>query len=149
MWHRKFDWPDVKTVNTKKLKYFVCYEQPGVVVGMRTKRSTCVINAQKKIVEAIEKECGVAVQTVTFEGFKKCFDIWAAMLGEANKNTPFKSIISYGKDTISPFWEMFKWIVTWGRGTEHTLPAIGLACAEVFNDLDPKRKAVSVYDNCI
>ncbi|KNC76297.1 hypothetical protein SARC_11197, partial [Sphaeroforma arctica JP610] len=140
VWHRKFDWPDVRTVDTKKLRYFVCYEQPGVVVGMRTQRSQCVINAQNKIVRTLERECGVTVQPITFNGFKKCFDIWAAMLGTANAKTPFKGIISQGKDTISPFWELLKWVVTWGRASDHTLPAIGLACAEVFNDLDPKRK---------
>eukprot|EP01134_Creolimax_fragrantissima_P005714 CFRG5714T1 len=136
---RTFEWPEPADIDVRKLRYFVVWDQPGVATGITSKRSVDMIKAQTDVVQTIKKHLHVDVTPIQFPALNKCFDIWAAMLGTANAGHTFADVLSEGKDTISPLLEILKWIITWGKASEHTLPALGLAVAERVSDLAPAR----------
>mmetsp|Transcript_8004 Transcript_8004/g.14672 ORF Transcript_8004/g.14672 Transcript_8004/m.14672 type:complete len:563 (+) Transcript_8004:831-2519(+) len=136
---RHLTWPELETVDLKKLRYFVVWDQPGVSLGLISRRHDGMVLAQKKAVHALELEYGVKVETLRIPELSQCFDIWASMI-QQEQTQPFAHVISDGKgNAINPFCELFKWLISFGRLSDHTLPALLLAATEVFTKLTPER----------
>ena len=99
--------------------------------------------AQDRVVRYLERERGCTiVRPRHFKELETAFEIWAACLGEAQPSA-FAKIISEGKGGnawLHVFWDLAKWILTCGRGSEHTLAALALAVVEPIDALDPRRK---------
>ncbi len=138
LYHRSFKWLDSNKVNVKKLRYFVLWDQPGAGLGVVSKRHPCMIDAQRRAVKAIEHNLRASVTPVSFKQLSRCFDIWSAMLQKANP-IPFAEVISEGKSRISPAWESLVWLISWGKWSDHTLPALLLSLAENLANWTPKK----------
>jgi fatty acid amide hydrolase 2 len=82
--------------------------------------------AQASCIDALT-QLGASVCHNSIGTFRHSFDIWAAMMTEAEENT-FKSVMGEG-ESINPFIHLIKWPF---RQTPHTLPALGLAVYETF-----------------
>lgn len=135
---KSLSWPDPCSVDMRKLKFYVVWDQPGTVLGVLRSRDPAMQEAQERVVQALEASLGVEVHPVEFKGLKRAFNIWSAMLQEAQE-VPFVEIISEGLGyVLTPIWEIFKGLATCGLGTRHTFPALGLALVERFKDLVPK-----------
>ena len=85
-----------------------------------------LFGAQKKAADALTGVCA-SVRHRHVMNLKYSFPIWACMLS-AHDHTPFGVSLGQGKP-IPVLWEFLKW--TMGQ-SNHTLPAIGLALAEMI-----------------
>ncbi|GBG32663.1 Glutamyl-tRNAGln amidotransferase subunit A, mitochondrial [Hondaea fermentalgiana] len=131
-------WPHPATVRMRELKYYVVWDQPGSSMGITRARDPEMLAAQRRVVRALETSLGVKVHAVEFDALKRCFDLWSAMLLEA-QTVPFAEIMSEGLGSVIwPVWELVKSVLTFGYGSQHTLPALGLACTERFRHLTPR-----------
>lgn len=122
---RPFKCPDPTTVDIGALKVLVMWEQPGSTWPFVSRRSKDMVAAQDLAVVALESY-GCKMEAVQFKGFRKAFDIWAQLLTEAQEHE-FHHIMCDGQLTSSAFYELLKWVFTFGTASNHTLPAIGLA----------------------
>ncbi len=89
--------------------------------------------AQRRAVEALEQR-GMRVRRASFPALKRQFDIWSAMMGEANE-TPFGTLLGEGTP-IRPLREIVKRML--GR-SDHTLMASLLALVDPVPALLPKQ----------
>lgn len=86
-------------------------------------------SAQMKLCNHLEK-VGADLQHMTFYRFKYAVPMW--ITGMTDMGGPsFASLMGHDKGAINPYWELFKWIF---QQSHHTLPAIGLALVEKFEE---------------
>ena len=70
---------------------------------------------------------------------RAAFDIWSAMLSSGDGHTPFRTIIAQGRAGGPAWivWELLKLLLFGAAGSDHTLPALGLALVERVPELLP------------
>ena len=63
---------------------------------------------------------------------RSAFDIWSAMLAGGDGHMPFRTIIAEGRTAgaVWVLWELLKLLLLGAAGSDHTLPALGLALVE-------------------
>lgn len=92
-----------------------------------------LVEAQRRVVECIESQLGVKVRTLHIPQLKYSFQIWGAMMASPGKDgkppTTFSDLMANKGSRVWPLWELFKSM--FGLSS-HTLAAIGLALAEMF-----------------
>ncbi len=89
--------------------------------------SPALREAQMRAVEALAKR-GAKVKTARFEGLKKSFDIWSAVM-DTLQDAPFGTMLGGEGKKVYPLVEIAKWSV---GASDHTLMASMLALGEVF-----------------
>lgn len=89
--------------------------------------------AQQRVAEALARK-GAKVRVMRFDALARSFDIWSAILGEA-QDVPFREMLGEGTP-ISPMFELLKWSV--GK-SQHTFMASLLALGDGIPKLLPGR----------
>lgn len=125
--------PSPDKVNMSKVKVLVSWDQPGSNWPFVSRRSREMVEAQDKAIVALE-QLGCKVELIEFKEMKLAFDIWSQLL-ESCRDSPFYDVLCDGPSTSSALWELFKYIISFGTLSEHTLPAIGLAAIEKILDV--------------
>jgi fatty acid amide hydrolase 2 len=91
--------------------------------------------ARDKAVQALVDN-GARAQAVDLPAIDKAFDIWSAMLAEADSENSFSDMMFGTRNPLRGIGELFRLMV--GR-SPHTLPLILLATGERISELAPRR----------
>ncbi|XP_032052119.1 fatty-acid amide hydrolase 2 [Aythya fuligula] len=116
-------------VSLEKIR-FLCMDHDGgsVFVSPVDKE---ILQAQKKVVEYLERDLGVQVQRVSVHKMKYSFQIWSAMMSSKDSDGQdaqlFTDLLGDHGKPVWPLWELMKWLVGM---SSHTLPAIALGLTE-------------------
>ncbi|KAM6976923.1 fatty-acid amide hydrolase 2-A-like [Aplochiton taeniatus] len=125
-------------VDLKSLRFFSVPHNGGCPLVSPVDNQ--LMDAQRKVVERLEADLGVKVETLIIPELKYSFQIWSAMMGAPGKDgkrpTMFAELMSDQGKKVWPLWEMAKW--TLGLSS-HTMAAIGLATAEMFQRSEPSQ----------
>ncbi|TRY95910.1 hypothetical protein DNTS_021430 [Danionella cerebrum] len=123
-------------VDLKKLRFFSVPHNGGSPLVSPVDPQ--LLQAQKRVVRCLEADLGVKVQELLIPQLKYSFQIWGTMMASPGKDgklpTTFAKLMSEGGKQIWPVWELFKWLLGF---SSHTLAAIGLAIAELFQSSHP------------
>ncbi|KAM8900465.1 fatty-acid amide hydrolase 2-B-like isoform 2-T2 [Spinachia spinachia] len=123
-------------VDLKKLRFFTVPHDGGS--PMTSPVSEELMAAQRKVVERLEADLGVAVQEVHFPEFRHGFRIWDTYMSLPDKEgklpTPFVELMGEPGKSMWPFWELLKRMA--GK-SDHTMAAIGLALLEKAHVTEP------------
>ncbi|XP_069505091.1 fatty-acid amide hydrolase 2 [Ambystoma mexicanum] len=92
-----------------------------------------LLDTQRRVVDYLQTDLGVEVQSVEIKKMRYSFQIWSAMMNSKDANgqaaRAFTDLMAdHGKE-VWPMWELLKWPL--GLSV-HTIPAIGLAVIESF-----------------
>jgi fatty acid amide hydrolase 2 len=92
-------------------------------------------NALKRAVKSLENK-GAKFEAIDLPAMDKAFDIWSAMLAEADSENSFAEMMFGTKNPLRGAAELFRFMVGL---SPHTLPLIILATAERISELTPQR----------
>ncbi|XP_026509721.1 fatty-acid amide hydrolase 2 [Terrapene carolina triunguis] len=123
-------------VSLEKVKFYCMEHDGGSVFVSPVDRE--ILQAQRKVVEHLETQCGVQVQHVTIHKMKYAFQIWSAMMSSRDSDGQVPQLFTdllgdHGKP-VWPLWELMKWFLGMSL---HTIPAIALALTEKLMKLNP------------
>uniref|UniRef100_A0A8C2T032 Fatty acid amide hydrolase 2 n=1 Tax=Coturnix japonica TaxID=93934 RepID=A0A8C2T032_COTJA len=111
-------------VSLKKIKFFCMDHDGGSMFVYPVEKE--ILQAQKKVVEHLERDLGVQVQRVSIHKMKYSFQIWSAMMSSQDSDGTeaqcFTELLGDHGKPVWPLWELLKWLVGM---SSHTLPAIG------------------------
>ncbi|KAM4663039.1 fatty-acid amide hydrolase 2 [Discoglossus pictus] len=125
-----------KEVSLKSLRFFTMENDGGCLFVSDVDKE--LVQAQRKMVEHLERELGVSVQTINIYNMRYSFQIWSAVMScDGDKGQSFTDLMS-DSSPLWPSWELLKWMFGFSK---HTLPAIGLALTEKFANLNPEGNA--------
>ncbi|KAM9128010.1 fatty-acid amide hydrolase 2 isoform 1-T1 [Pangshura tecta] len=123
-------------VSLEKVKFYCMEHDGGSVFVSPVDRE--ILQAQRKVVEHLETQCGVQVQYVTIHKMKYAFQIWSAMMSsrdsDGQKAQLFTDLLGDHGKPVWPLWELMKWFLGMSL---HTIPAIALALTEKLMKLNP------------
>ncbi|XP_030431170.1 fatty-acid amide hydrolase 2 isoform X1 [Gopherus evgoodei] len=132
----------------EKVKFYCMEHDGGSVFVSPVDRE--ILQAQRKVVEHLETQCGVQVQYVTIHKMKYAFQIWSAMMSSRDSDGQeaqlFTDLLGDHGKPVWPLWELMKWFLGMSL---HTIPAIALALTEKLMKLNPggNAKLVSMGHN--
>ncbi|XP_050821483.1 fatty-acid amide hydrolase 2 isoform X1 [Gopherus flavomarginatus] len=132
----------------EKVKFYCMEHDGGSVFVSPVDRE--ILQAQRKVVEHLETQCGVQVQYVTIHKMKYAFQIWSAMMSSCDSDGQeaqlFTDLLGDHGKPVWPLWELMKWFLGMSL---HTIPAIALALTEKLMKLNPggNAKLVSMGHN--
>uniref|UniRef100_A0A8C0H9U5 Fatty acid amide hydrolase 2 n=1 Tax=Chelonoidis abingdonii TaxID=106734 RepID=A0A8C0H9U5_CHEAB len=120
----------------EKVKFYCMEHDGGSVFVSPVDRE--ILQAQRKVVEHLETQCGAQVQYVTIHKMKYAFQIWSAMMSSRDSDGQVPQLFTdllgdHGKP-VWPLWELMKWFLGMSL---HTIPAIALALTEKLMKLNP------------
>ncbi|XP_056298616.1 fatty-acid amide hydrolase 2-B [Pseudoliparis swirei] len=125
-----------RKVDLKTLRFFTVPHDGGSAFTYPVSRE--LVDIQRKVVERLEADLGVAVQEVRFHELRYGFQIWETYMGLPDKEGKppklFSEMIGEPGQPVWPVWELLKWTV--GK-SEHTMAAIGLALMEMARATKP------------
>ncbi|XP_065267285.1 fatty-acid amide hydrolase 2 [Emys orbicularis] len=123
-------------VSLEKVKFYCMEHDGGSVFVSPVDRE--ILQAQRKVVEHLETQCGVQVQHVTIHKMKYAFQIWSAMMSSRDSDGQeaqlFTDLLGDHGKPVWPLWELMKWFLGMSL---HTIPAIALALTEKLMKLNP------------
>ncbi|XP_053554903.1 fatty-acid amide hydrolase 2 [Bombina bombina] len=123
-------------VSLRKLRFFSMENDGGSIFVSHVDKE--LVQAQRQLVEHLERELGVTVQPVSIYNLRYSFQIWSAMMSlDGNKGESFADLMS-NNSSLWPSWELIKWMFGLSN---HTLPAIGLALTEKLANLNVEGNA--------
>ncbi|XP_034637454.1 fatty-acid amide hydrolase 2 isoform X1 [Trachemys scripta elegans] len=123
-------------VSLEKVKFYCMEHDGGSVFVSPVDRE--ILQAQRKVVEHLETQCGVQVQHITIHKMKYAFQIWSAMMSSRDSDGQeaqlFTDLLGDHGKPVWPLWELMKWFLGMSL---HTIPAIVLALTEKLMKLNP------------
>ncbi|KAM9325913.1 fatty-acid amide hydrolase 2 [Gastrophryne carolinensis] len=126
-------------VSLHNLRFFSMENDGGCVFVSPVDKE--LVQAQRQVIQHLEAELKVNVQTINIHNLRYSFQIWSAMMSaDADKEESFTDLMSDEK-RLRPSWELVKWVFGLSK---HTLPAIGLALTEVLANSNPQGNAKMV-----
>lgn len=114
-----------REVKLSSLRFFSMEHDGGSPIVSAVDKE--LVQAQRRVVEHLERELGVTVQQVSIYNLRYSFPIWSAMMSQdGGEEQSFADLMGDGKG-FWPFWELLKWMFGISK---HTLPGIALALTE-------------------